>query len=180
MKNLDPFCGRIMAHFCGEKVEYKPKIQIGRAYCRTSGTNQLGRKKCFRDIDIQQVDWTMIEMVITSQMINMRRWTTKFVTGFCATGCQMAYNKQQTMADCPRCGYLQETTSHILQCPQPEAQSLWDSAILQLREQLLKSNMEPGIIEDLSTGLDAWRKQANPLQLSQTWVAPRLRLHGIT
>jgi len=74
----------------------------------------------------------------------------------------MAYNKQRNMADCPRCGYLQETTAHILQCPNLEAQRLWDSVILQLREQLLESDTEPGIIEDLSAGLDAWRKQANP------------------
>jgi len=74
----------------------------------------------------------------------------------------MTYNKQQTIADCSWCGYPQETTSHILQCPQPEAQSLWDSLILQLREQLLQSDMEPGIIKDLSTDLDAWRKQATP------------------
>jgi len=74
----------------------------------------------------------------------------------------MAYNKQQTMADCPWCRNPQETTALILQCPQPEAQSLWDSAILQLREQLLQSNTEPGIIEDLGAGLDAWRKQATP------------------
>jgi len=66
------------------------------------------------------------------------------------------------MADCPQCSYPQETTLHILQCPQPEAQSLWNSVILQLREQLLESDMEPGIIEDLSAGLDAWRQHANP------------------
>jgi len=119
-------------------------------------------------------------MVITSQTINMRQWTTKFATGFCATGCRMAYNKQRNTADCPWCGYLQETTVHILQCPNLEAQRLWDSAILQLREQLLESDTEPGIIEDLSTGLDAWRKQANPLWLSQTRVGPRRRSHGTT
>ena len=104
----------------------------------------------------------MIVTVLKSETINMRQWTMKFVTGFCATGSRMAYNKQWPTADCPQCGYPQETTSHILQCPQPEAQSLWDSTILQLREQLLESNMEPGIIKDLSTGLDAWRQQANP------------------
>jgi len=50
----------------------------------------------------------------------------------------------------------QETTSHILQCPQPESQSLWDGAILHLREQLLQADTDPDIIEDLSTSLEAW------------------------
>jgi len=82
------------------------------------------------------------------------------------------------MADCPQCRCPQETTSHILQCPQPESQSLWDGTILELREQLLQADTDPDLIEDLNTGLDAWRKQSLPplaimnvghAQLKLTW-----------
>jgi len=102
----------------------------------------------------------MIKTVL-KQMINTRQWTTKYVTGFCATGSRIAYNKQWPTADCLRYSHPQET-SHILQCPHPETQSLWDSALLQLREQLLQLDTDTGITKDLSAGLDTWRKQALP------------------
>jgi len=129
--DLNLICRGILVHLPGkQKAEHQPKIQTNQPYCRARGQNILGRKKQFWGININQVDWTTIEMVITGQMINMRRWTTKFVTSFCATGSRMAHTTQCPTTDCPWCGYPQETTSHILQCPQPESQNLWDTTIL--------------------------------------------------
>jgi len=89
-------------------------------------------KARFWGININLVDWDTIEKVISGQTITMCRWTTKFTTGFCTTDCRMVKIKLQQMADCPCCGYPNEDTSHILQCPHPDRQLLWDTAILQL------------------------------------------------
>jgi len=89
-------------------------------------------KARFWGLDINLVDWDTIEKVVAGQTITMRRWMTKFTTGFCATGCCMRQTKLRQMADCPRCGHPNEDTNHILQCPHPDAQLLWDMAILQL------------------------------------------------
>jgi len=68
--------------------------------------------------------------------------------------------------------------NHILQRPHPDAHLLWDTAILQLRGHLYNTKTKPGMIEDLSTGIDAWRKQEPPpltlttarqAQTSLTW-----------
>jgi len=82
------------------------------------------------------------------------------------------------MADCPCCGYPQEDTAHILQCPQQESQHLWDATILELQEHLLQVDTDPDLIKDLSAGLDTWRKQLPPpaitnaghKQLDLTWA----------
>ena len=119
-------------------------------------------KKRFQGIDTNQVDWATVEKVLESQTINMRRWTVKFVTGFCATGSRMAHNKQRKTSECPRCGYPRETTAHILQCPEVGSQTVWDASILQIRHNLLETDTDPSLIEDISAGLDAWRRNAAP------------------
>jgi len=119
-------------------------------------------KTCFRDIDIDLVDWQTIANVVQGQTISMRRWTSKFTTGFCATGRRMIQLKKRATADCPRCGSPNEDTDHILQCPEVESQQLWDSAIQQLRENLRENDTDPSIIEDLSEGIDAWRRNVPP------------------
>ena len=89
-------------------------------------------KTCFRDIDVNLVDWKTIAKVVQGQTISMRRWTAKFTTGFCAMGLRMTQMKKWPTADCPRCGQPNEDTDHILQCPNIESQKLWDSAVQQL------------------------------------------------
>jgi len=112
-------------------------------------------------------------------MISTQWWTTKFATRFCATGSQMVYHKCRPTAECPHCSYPLEDTTHILQCPQQESQHLWDAAILELWDHLLQADTDPDLIKDLSTGLDAWRKQSPPppaitnagrKQLDLTWA----------
>jgi len=66
------------------------------------------------------------------------------------------------MSACPHCGYLDEDTGHILQCPNPEAQTIWDSAILQLQEHLKENDMDLGITKDISAGINAWWQQVKP------------------
>jgi len=92
----------------------------------------------------------------------MHQWTVKFVTGFCATGSQMIYNKQWKMAECPCCGHLQETMAHILQCPEAGSKMVWDDSILQLQHNLLEADTNPSLIEHLSAGLDVWRQNTPP------------------
>ncbi len=135
-------------------------------------------KARFRGLDINLVDWDTIEKVVSGQTITMCHWTTKFTTGFCTTGCCMVLMRLRQTADCPRCSHPNKDTSHILQCPHPDAQTLWDTAILQLRGHLYNAETKPGMMEDLSTRIDAWCKHepapptlttARQAQKSLTW-----------
>jgi len=77
-------------------------------------------------------------------------------------GSQDDPNEKRSTADCPQCGQPNEDTDHILQCPDIDSQKLWDSAVQQLQEILRESDTDPGIIEDLSVGIDAWRRKDEP------------------
>jgi len=141
-------------------------------------------KTCFRNIDVNLVDWRTIATVVKGQTISARRWTTKFTTGFCATGTRMVQMKKRPTADCPRCGHHNEDTDHILQCPHSKAQQIWDTAVQQLREILRESDTDPGIMEDLSAGIDAWRRNADippaytPAGQAQSLLTWRNLVHG--
>jgi len=64
---------------------------------------------------------------------------------------------------------------HILQCLDPDAQLLLDTAIIQQWKQLLDSNMELGLLNNLSTGLDLWHfQEALPPSLTSTGQAQAL------
>jgi len=124
-------------------------------------------KTCFWDVNINLVDWAIIKKVVQSQTINMHRWTTKFITGFCATGCQMVKTKLWPTVACPCCGHPNKDTGHILQCPHLDVQLLWDTAILQLHEYLHDNKTKPSLFEDLSARINAWRrKELQPLAIT--------------
>jgi len=58
-------------------------------------------KTCFCNINVNLVDWKMIEKVVKSQTISMHQWTSKFTTGFCTTGCQMVQMKKDQQPTVP-------------------------------------------------------------------------------
>ncbi len=81
----------------------------------------------------------------------------------------MKQTKKRASAACPRCSYKPETTTHILQCPQQSSQLRWDADIHNLRLVLKELKTHPDIMEDISSGIHAWRIQANPpSMLTQT------------
>jgi len=116
----------------GEKISTNLKYQLLEHTTGQAAWAYWSGKTCFQGIDIQQVDWSMVETVLKNQTISMHRWMVKFATGFYATGSQMIYDKQWKIAECPCCRHPQETMAHILQCPNAESQTLWDDSILQL------------------------------------------------
>jgi len=113
-------------------------------------------------MDIESIDWTTIHTVVKGMTIKQWRWMTKFTTGFCATGQMMYQWGQQGLTECPRCGYETETTAHILQCPNSEAQAIVDQNTQELQDLLKNLDMEPNTMEDLSKGFYAWSANQPP------------------
>jgi len=156
------FTGKDGESFSGKKISSNLKKHLLDHTAGKAAKEYWSKKTCFRDIDVNLVDWKMIGKVGRSQTISMQQWTSKWTTGFCATGHWMVQMKKRQTADCPRCGHPNENTDHILQCPNTESQAIWDAAIKLMREHLREGDTDPGIIEDLSAGIDAWRKQSDP------------------
>jgi len=107
------------------------------------------------DINIQLLDWNIIQTVVMGEMINARHWTVKFITRFCKTGCMMQYWGKCESLDCC-CRQTQKLWQTSYSAPIRNLQQLWDSAICKLQEFLLNPKMQTTIAE-LSKGLNQWR-----------------------
>jgi len=69
------------------------------------------------------------------------------------------------MAECPRCAMAEEDKIHIIRCTQPEASSLWTSALSTLEKWLKEEDTDPALTQDLIAGLQSWY-QGTPAQPS--------------
>ncbi len=88
--------------------------------------------------------------------LNRQRRVTKYVSGHFATGRNMNKWKFRSITKCPRCPEPIEDKQHILECPNTEAQELWEKALKQLDEWLKAEGTERSIREQLIHGLRSW------------------------
>jgi len=131
-------------------------------YLRPTCPKILERKKRFSQQDLKTVNWDSIEAAMTTMTISQKRWTSKFVTGFCATRKKMKQTFQRDSAACPQCRYDLETTVHILQSPQLSSQEWWNLEIRNFRSMLRKLDTHPDIVEDMSSSIHTWHSQLSP------------------
>jgi len=88
------FHGKTWRIFLGpKKISTNLKYHLLDHTAGQSAQNYWAGKARFQGLDTKLVDWETIEKVVSNQTITMRRWTTKFTTGFCVTGCRMVQIK---------------------------------------------------------------------------------------
>jgi len=64
-----------------------------------------------------------------SAPLSKRQWALKQMSGHFAHGKNMVRWKQQTSAQCLRCGHNQEDKHHILHCEQADATMRWSEVL---------------------------------------------------
>jgi len=84
-----------------KKISTNLKYHLLDHMARKAAKAYWAGKTCFWDIDINLVDWSTIGKVVQSQTISMHRWTTKFITRFCTTGCWMVQIKNGQLPIAP-------------------------------------------------------------------------------
>ena len=92
----------------------------------------VGSKSALFIIQFFKVDWYVNTNDMSSVRLSRRHWVTIFQSGFCGTGRMMKGWKQRVIDNCPRCGAVNETTTHILQCPCADAQEIWATSLASL------------------------------------------------
>jgi len=81
---------KTLATYTNKKVSTTVKSQLLEQTCGQAARTYWSNKSRFRGMDIESIDWTVIQTVATRMMINQCQWATKFITGFCTTR-QMMY-----------------------------------------------------------------------------------------
>ncbi len=122
------------------------KSQLLEHTCSQAAWIYWSNKLRFHGMDIESIDWTAIQTVVTGMMIKQCRWMTKFMHW---------WGKRET-STCPRCEHDTETMVHILQCLHPVVQTISDSCIKDLPSILKDLNTKLETMEDLSKGFNSW------------------------
>jgi len=105
----------------------------------------------------------------------------KFVTGFCTIRASMHWFGQRDMAICPRCGATNEIThQHILQCPKPKFQSLWNAGILNYRANSWQPAHNMTSLKTSAKSCAAGSKNNYHCHSSQRWDKTRSISSGTT
>ena len=80
-------------------------------------------------------------------------------SGFCAMAKMMVRWKKQNNSACPQCGCPEEDTSHVLKCPAPGTQEVWEKSMAYLRVWLTMQKTSSEIRDAICAGLQSWMEE---------------------
>ena len=119
------------------------------------------RKGKFTPLTERSIDWESHHKSHSNLSTGHNRWMSKWLTGFCGIGIMLQIYKHQHHNKCPRCQINETNVAHILQCPAPAAQQLWNTSINELREWLIAHEGHPLLCKLVCDNMKAWHSH-NP------------------
>jgi len=102
------------------------------------------------------IDWKGVGHAYRESSVAVRRWATKYTSGFFAHGKNMARWHFRSSTSCPHCGTATEDKAHITQCNNAEARESWNQSLKKLGQWLRDSNTAHKILEAILWGLSQW------------------------
>ena len=112
-------------------------------------------KQSITSSGFDSVDWNSIERCLNNTPHLLHLWTTKHISGFCATNSCLHQREKSHSPLCPICKspLSHETSRHLLHCPSPLWIPVWTDAINTLEAHLLSTKTDPSLIHLISTYL---------------------------
>ncbi|MGL4350944.1 MAG: hypothetical protein ACRCT2_10340, partial [Plesiomonas shigelloides] len=120
--------------------------------------------------------WKGLQEGLSQTSSAIRIWYSKFASGHISVGRMMKRWGFQTSDHCPCCGSENETTSHLLQCPDQRMRDTFTTGIQELENTLTRLTTEPTLQQWL---LHFLRQLAPPLERSDDPLA-RLAIEAQT
>jgi hypothetical protein len=105
----------------------------------------------------QTVHWKFFSTASKASSAARRLWVTKTTSGFFASGKMMKARRERTDASCPRCQFPVEDRLHIFQCPHPDAQNLWNSAMDKFADHLISIDTDVSVANLICWHMNRWQ-----------------------
>ena len=102
-------------------------------------------KKDLKEEHWPMADWTANKTAIKEQPKGMQRFICKFTSRHIAVGRMMLKRQHWNHSRCPLCGAEEETTKHVLQCPDIRAQKTWRISLGKLKIWMELQNTHPAL-----------------------------------
>jgi Zn-finger nucleic acid-binding protein len=140
----------------------------------TQALQYWNNKHRFGSRSASDVDWTAFGAAMQALPPTRRRWVSKTVSGFCATGRMMFRRKEWESDQCPRCKQANETTEHVWQCRQ-DTDKLWTKAMEDLRQWFQHHQTNPEFAKAIIEHLNDWRNNVTRSDIvGLAWAKPAL------
>ncbi len=109
------------------------------------------------------IDWDIHQQGFNTLTHTRKVFSSKWSTGFCATGRSMERWQCREVSNCPFCQQTNENTLHILRCQHAEATSSWTDAIDTFNNKLFTIDTSPMLRHYIQLELNWWRNHPNTL-----------------
>lgn len=121
---------------------------------------------------IREIDWDLCGAAFRKLTIPQQRRVTKHASGHFACGRMMKLWQFQDHEECPRCPEPREDAQHVLSCPAPSTNLVWERSMTKLQLWMESATTMPELQVALITRLRQWKglTRHNP-----TWTT----LHGL-
>ena len=114
------------------------------------------KKGKFNSYTERMIDWDHTHKSHKTTTPGFHQFISKWISGFCGVGVMMKLWKFQAHSKCPRCQMENESTMHILKCPQPSAHSLWKEEMNNLDEWMKQNGAQPELRVCIVENLQSW------------------------
>jgi hypothetical protein len=128
-------------------------------YGGSTSTDYWRRRHFMTESDHAHIDWPALDQGMTSWKWGQRKWLTKHLAGFSATGRVMKRRKQWINDHCPWCDEPGEDAAHLFLCPSPLAQTARNTALTQYWKDHEDMGTSPHILTALRTIFQYWPSQ---------------------
>lgn len=113
------------------------------------------QKEKVEPLMLEYVAWKGVEHALEMSTRLRQHFITKHTMGICGVGKWMKCWKKWTVDSCPRCG-LPAMADHVWACKGEQLDKIWDQAITNLKERIVKANMDPEILHAIIHSLQPW------------------------
>lgn len=86
----------------------------------------------------------------------MKKWLSKWLTGFCVVGVMIKIYKYQEHTKCQRCNQDNETVGHIVKYTYIQAWQLWYTSLDEVRTWMIANQGHPELCKIIYNNLRAW------------------------
>jgi hypothetical protein len=154
-----------------------PSDAIVRHVARPSMRTKLHDKGRLDENDFDLVDWDAVGDAMASFPNLFRLWASKHMSGFCPIGHMMKIWKFWPQdRGCPCCGEDDETTMHLLICPDDGMQVTWDMNVDVIVDWLAEVDTEPAIAYCIAQAL----RPRSPDHLFTAYSSPLIHAAATT
>lgn len=112
----------------------------------------------FRIEDPDMVDWKATKSAIKKLPTGLKRFNSKFTSGFIGNRHKLHQYNGCSSPKCPNCDFLIEKSSHVLKCNNPLAKAEFSKKLKEIKTTLSETATHPYVAESIIKIINRWSK----------------------